>query len=171
MKRIVAIITMIIVTIVTCISNPSKVYCNEYKNLAPNEAVIQRITNYANKDITKLITDIQVLAKNSLGADKGNSTATDGKYKKEVNFYLSEVNYLLSNVKNDYEMYKNDEELSNGFLALSMIATDLRFALVQLKNYLNSETLEDQYKFIGAYFAIMTDAQRNLNDFKSYLKK
>ena len=171
MKRIIAIITILMVATATCISNYSQVYCNEYNDIAPNDAVIQKIKDYANKDITKLITNIQVLAKNSLGAENGTSTNLEEKYKKEVNFYLSEVNYLLTNIRNDYDVYKNDDELANGFLALGMIGTDLRFALVQLRNYLNSETLEDQYKFLNAYFIIMNDANKNLNDMKSYFKK
>ncbi|MGL5312460.1 MAG: hypothetical protein ACRC92_04330, partial [Peptostreptococcaceae bacterium] len=90
---------------------------------------------------------------------------------KDIDRILSDINYLLIEIRQSYDQYEEDLAISNGILAMGIIASNFRLALTQMKEYLLAENLEEEYRTLGNYFKSISDAEKGLNSIKAYIPK
>ncbi|MGL5316494.1 MAG: hypothetical protein ACRC92_24775 [Peptostreptococcaceae bacterium] len=171
MKRLFMLILITCISFVLSFGEINYVYCNELIKEIPKTPGEKILYQYMYTDIEKLDKDIYLLSKNSLGVKHENSPKKINEYIKSIDSSLNEASSLLAKVRREYETYKDDIDVSNAILALGVVVADYRFGLNQLKKYLLSETLEEEYTSLDSYFKAIADAQKNLNFMKAYVPK
>lgn len=168
-KVLILFITAII--IVSNLTGLSDAYCNIQYTSAPLSAGEKSIQTFVYKDLDNLNKRINVLAKNAIEIKKGSDQDKINEYIKDLEAVLSDISYLLTEIRIEYENYKEDLSISNGMLSIGSIATNFRVATVQLKEYLVSQNLEEEYRTLGNFFKAMIDGENSLNKAKSYIPK
>lgn len=169
-KLLLMFLTMSII-ITSGLSSWNYTYCNEYILNAPlseGEKVLQK---YLYKDLDNLNNRIQILAKNGIGVKYEGNEKKINEYLKDIDRILSDINYLLIEIRQSYDQYEEDLAISNGILAMGIIASNFRLALTQMKEYLLAENLEEEYRTLGNYFKSISDAEKGLNSIKAYIPK
>lgn len=171
MKKLLTIFLTMSIIITLGFSEGAYVYSNEYNTIIPSTIEMKLLYDYTYNDLDNLNKRIQVLAKNAISIKCEGNKAKINEYIKDIDAILNDINYLLSKAKSDYDTYKEDLQTSNGFLAVGIIASNYRLALTQLKEYLLSETAEDEYRTLGNYFKSIADAEKSTNNIKKYVPK
>lgn len=169
MKKSLILILIICISIGFSFGNINYAYCNQLTKTIPKTPGEKMLYQYMYTDIEKLEKDMYILAKNSLGVKHENSQKKINEYLESIDATLNEASSLLSKIRRDYDTYKDDIDVSNAMLAIGVVVANYRFGLNQLKKYLQSETLEEEYMSLDSYFKAISDAEKNLNFMKSYV--
>lgn len=127
--------------------------------------------NYLYNDLDRLLSSIDLLSKTVITASDDKISEKKDEYVKEIESYINEITYISSQVGTQYDEYKNDKPTLDGLYGLSLVLSELRFALVELRNYMLTESDDDAYSLLESFFIIKAEAERKINNAKKSIPK
>lgn len=133
-----------------------------------NDSQKSILNNYI-KSIDSINKNIDLLGKSVLNQEEKGKEINE-QYIKRIDSLIEEINEILKNVQRDYQENIKNTDLANYLLSISAILSNYKFALTQLKIYIQSLDYDIGYKSLGTFYIIMNDSNAQLNDIKLEIK-